>query len=224
MDFSINGRLQNFGSFEVVADSGTSLLGADKEMKRWLEEHLQPWGCSDISRLPKVSLQLSETVSLPMFPSDYIDQVDGQCSLAIMPKAIQGYNHQRLILGDSFLRRYITIFARSRRQLGFGVSADDAMAHELLPAMFPKPASGPPKALMQIVSAMIAPSEHDASQDRASGDSTARFLAPDSGMGTKINSWVRPSPESHPHKPTIVVPLQRFKVYSSPQTLLHVAQ
>jgi len=138
-DLSVGGQAQHFGELEVLVDSGTSLLAADDDLKHWMEENLQPKDCAAVDHLPKLELQLSGGSSLSLLPSDYIDQTDGECKLALMPGQFPAVNGQRLVLGDSFLRRYVTIFDRKDRRLGFGVQADDSLAHELLPGMFPAP-------------------------------------------------------------------------------------
>jgi len=98
---------------------------------------LQPNGCDAVDALPKLGLVVAGNVTLTMLPSDYVDQAEGECSLSLMPSDWKDYNRQRLVLGDSFLRRYVTVFDRTRRRLGFGVATDEIMVKEILPAMFP---------------------------------------------------------------------------------------
>lgn len=138
-DITLDGVPQNFGRIEVAVDSGTSLLAADDDLKGWLHQKLQLEGrdgCTNVDRMPRVGLIRHDGSSLELFPSDYVDQTDGACSLAIMPN-FQAVNGQRLILGDSFLRRYVTLFDRDNKRLGFGVSVDDDNAPQLVEALFP---------------------------------------------------------------------------------------
>lgn len=137
LDILVDGKPQHVGSFDALTDSGTSLLAADQGLKDWFENRLKPANCAAVNSLPVIALQISENVSLPMFPPDYIDQVGGVCELALMPTSLRDHHHERLILGDSFLRRYVTIFDRRHRRLGFGVSADSELQREMSQAMFP---------------------------------------------------------------------------------------
>merc|ERR1712232_601273 len=41
-DITLNGQPQNFLPFEVLVDSGTSLLTADDNLRSWLENNLNP--------------------------------------------------------------------------------------------------------------------------------------------------------------------------------------
>jgi cathepsin D len=135
-DFTLNGQEQNYGQFDVSVDSGTSLLAADAQTKDWLETKLQPRSCDTVNQLPKLGLRTQDGSTLTLLPSDFIDRVDGACTLAVMPGS-NSINGQRIVLGDSFLRRYTTIFDRENSRLGFGVAANDDMAQELLPQMYP---------------------------------------------------------------------------------------
>jgi len=136
-DMTLDNHAQEFGSFQVAVDSGTSLLAADEELAQWFRQHLLPKNCDDVDHLPKLGLRISGGSILSLLPADYIDQTDGKCDLALMPSNLQSANGQRLVLGDSFLHRYTTIFDRQNLRMGFGVAADDSMANQMLPAMFP---------------------------------------------------------------------------------------
>jgi hypothetical protein len=140
-DLTLNDEPQNYGGFEVAVDSGTSLLGADPDTQQWMRERLQPKDCDSVNNLPKLGLRTQSGGTLTLLPSDYVDRRSGECSLSIMPGNFQSVNGQRVILGDSFLRRYTTIFDRKAQRLGFAVAAGDEMAHQLLPSMFPAPAT-----------------------------------------------------------------------------------
>lgn len=137
-DLTLDGVPQNFGNIKVGVDSGTSLLAADDALKSWLQQHLGDGdGCSDVNHKPVLGLRRSDGTTLLLLPSDYVDNIDGECSLALMPHH-SGANGERLLLGASFLRRYVTVFDRDNSQLGFGVAADDYHAPQLLKALFPK--------------------------------------------------------------------------------------
>jgi len=138
-DITLDGQSQQFGGLQVSVDSGTSLLAADDELRDWFREHLLPKDCNAVDHLPKLGLRIHGGSILSILPADYIDQTEGKCSLALMPSPLQSVSGQRLVLGDSFLRRYTTIFDRDNARMGFGVATDDGMAKELLPGMFPDP-------------------------------------------------------------------------------------
>jgi len=142
LDFTLDGHAQHFGSIEVSVDSGTSLLAADDGIRRWLVQQLSPKDCAAVDNLPVLGLQLQNGHALPLFPSDYVDQRVGiqgllECKLAIMPGHFQSVNGQRLVLGDSFLRRFVTTFDLQNRQIGFGIARKDEFGHVMLPVMFP---------------------------------------------------------------------------------------
>lgn len=137
LDLSINGKPAQLGGLEVVVDSGTSLLAADENLKGWMKEHLTPKNCDAVNDLPWIGLQISNEVSIPILPSDYVDRENGECGLALMPGQFSGVNYQRLVLGDSFMRRYTTIFDRANRRIGFGIDAQDENKALLTQAMFP---------------------------------------------------------------------------------------
>jgi len=108
-------------------------------LKQFFTQNLTPKDCGAVNHLPKVTLQLSNDVSLPLLPSDYVDRENGECKLALMPGNFGGVNYQRMVLGDSFMRRYVTIFDRDNRRIGFGVNEGDSLAGQMLPNMFPAP-------------------------------------------------------------------------------------
>lgn len=139
-DLTLNGALQNFSPMEVVIDSGTSLLAPDKELARWMQGRLTPEDCDAVNTLPKLGLRLPNGGTLTMLPSDYVDRLDGKCSLAVMPLNVSSSSRRlapRIILGDSFLRRFTTVFDLGRRRIGFGVARGGDFAQEMAAALFP---------------------------------------------------------------------------------------
>eukprot|EP00746_Dinoflagellata_sp_MGD_P071591 gnl/MRDRNA2_/MRDRNA2_29136_c0_seq1.p1 gnl/MRDRNA2_/MRDRNA2_29136_c0~~gnl/MRDRNA2_/MRDRNA2_29136_c0_seq1.p1 ORF type:complete len:674 (+),score=163.88 gnl/MRDRNA2_/MRDRNA2_29136_c0_seq1:109-2022(+) len=145
-DITLDGTPQNFGELEIAVDSGTSLLAADGQMKNWMEQHLQLSGndgCSNVNNMPKVGLRRHDGTELLLLPSDYVDESEGTCTLAIMP-GFHSVNGQRLILGDSFLRRYVTVFDRDNARIGFGVAAGDEHSPQLMQGLFPPAPSTTP--------------------------------------------------------------------------------
>jgi len=138
-DIMLDGQAQNYGRLQVAVDSGTSLLAAERDLGTWMQHHLQPSDCAAVDHLPKLELLLPGGAALPILPADYVDQAGGNCQLALMPSPLESSSSQQLLLGDSFLRRYVTVYDRQNQRLGFGAAADDSLAKEMLPAMFPPP-------------------------------------------------------------------------------------
>jgi len=143
-DLTLDGVQQHFGEMEVVVDSGTSLLAPDDGLTMWLRERLTPDDCNSVNSLPKLGFRLPGGGTLTMLPSDYIDRIGGKCSLAVMPlnlpEVAGAATHSapaRLILGDSFLRRFTTSFDLRGRQVGFGIASGGDQAKELAEALFP---------------------------------------------------------------------------------------
>jgi len=145
-DLTLNGIPQNLGAVEVVLDSGTSLLAPDKGLKDWLVSELTPSDCQSVDSLPWLGFSLPGGGRLTMLPSDYIDRVDGKCTLAVMPLNISASamndsgsrsRTPRLLLGDSFLRHFVTAFDMQRRRVGFGVDQSSDLAKDVAAALFP---------------------------------------------------------------------------------------
>lgn len=136
-DLTLDGVRQHVGGMEVIVDSGTSLLAPDDGLKAWFNDRLAPESCATVDRLPTLGFRLDSGSVLSMLPSDYVDQRDGHCELALMPWSVTLPDGPRLILGDSFLRRYTAIFDRQNRRLGFGISPEKERSHEIVEAMFP---------------------------------------------------------------------------------------
>eukprot|EP00929_Paragymnodinium_shiwhaense_P062072 TRINITY_DN30995_c0_g1_i1.p1 TRINITY_DN30995_c0_g1~~TRINITY_DN30995_c0_g1_i1.p1 ORF type:complete len:542 (+),score=93.69 TRINITY_DN30995_c0_g1_i1:92-1717(+) len=139
MDLTLNGESQGFAAFDVNVDSGTSLLAASDDLKSWLIQKLQPSNCGTVDQLPKLGLRVKGGGILSLLPSDFVDRTGGECKLALMPGDWKPVNGQKLILGDSFLRRYTTVFDREGQRLGFGAAASDELAGQVSAAMFPAP-------------------------------------------------------------------------------------
>jgi len=100
-DLTLDGVPQHFGKIEVGVDSGTSLLAADESLKSWLQDKLGATeGCDSVNSKPRLGLRRHDGTTLLLLPSDYVDKIDGKCTLALMP-SYRRNNGQRLLLGAS---------------------------------------------------------------------------------------------------------------------------
>jgi len=107
---------------QVAVDTGTSMLAGPSELIQQLEALVAAErDCSNFESLPKLGFSLGDTV-LNLEPDDYIDRSDNECSLSFMELDVPPPKGPLFILGDPFLRRYVTIFDRTGPRVGFAVA------------------------------------------------------------------------------------------------------
>merc|ERR1719145_432205 len=77
--------------------------------------------CSNFHELPDLGFQLGGLV-LNLKPDDYMDRSGGSCSFSIMSLDVPPPKGPVFIFGDPFLRRFVTIYDRSKPAVGFAVA------------------------------------------------------------------------------------------------------
>ncbi|KAJ1176600.1 hypothetical protein NDU88_001872 [Pleurodeles waltl] len=132
--FGVNGQPTGWcgQGCQGIVDTGTSLLTAPGEYIASLMQEIGATqdsngeyvvSCSNIDSLPTLSFTIGGT-SLPLPPSAYILQNNGECSVGIMATYLPSQNGQPLwILGDVFLRQYYSIYDLTNNQVGFATAA-----------------------------------------------------------------------------------------------------
>ncbi|XP_054253412.1 gastricsin [Indicator indicator] len=116
---------------QAIVDTGTYLLTVPQQ---YLDGFLQLTGaqqtsygyavdCSQVQNMPSITFVINGAL-LPLYPSAYVLNNNGYCTLGIEPTYLPSQNGQPLwILGDVFLKEYYTIFDMANGRIGFAVSA-----------------------------------------------------------------------------------------------------
>ncbi|KAK4809113.1 hypothetical protein QYF61_004049 [Mycteria americana] len=79
--------------------------------------------CNNIQNMPAITFVINGA-QLPLYPSAYVSNSNGYCTLAIEATYVPSPNGQPLwILGDVFLKEYYTIFDMANNRVGFAASA-----------------------------------------------------------------------------------------------------
>merc|ERR1719264_1405712 len=91
--------------------------------------------CSNFNELPSLGFKLGNSV-LNLRPDDYMDRSPSGCAFSLMALDVPPPKGPVFIFGDPFLRRFVTIYDRSKPAVGFAVAkhsgADQAMADEYI--------------------------------------------------------------------------------------------
>merc|ERR1740122_159558 len=125
------------GQCQVAVDTGTSMLAGPSDLVDKLTSMVNAKeDCSNFDELPNLGFQLGNTV-LNLRPDDYMDRSGGSCSFSLMPLDVPPPKGPVFIFGDPFLRRFVTIYDRSKPAVGFAVAkhngvADEAASSELI--------------------------------------------------------------------------------------------
>ncbi|XP_027763794.1 gastricsin-like isoform X1 [Empidonax traillii] len=116
---------------QAIVDTGTFLLTVPQE---YIESILQALGaqetsygyavdCDEIENMPPITFTVSGA-QLPLYPSSYVLNTNGYCTLGIEVTYLPSQDRQPLwILGDVFLKEYYTIFDMAYNRVGFARSA-----------------------------------------------------------------------------------------------------
>jgi len=114
-----------------IVDSGTSLLVGPPEIISKVLPHVRVESdCSNMDQLKTLEINMNtvdgKAVTYKLTPEDYVMKRMGQCKtgIAIMQIQLQ-MNHPIVILGDTFLRKYYSVFNHETNQVGFAEANHD---------------------------------------------------------------------------------------------------
>lgn len=138
-DITFNNMPKNLcnGQCQVAVDTGTSMLAGPSDLVDKLSRMVNAKeDCSNFDQLPNLGFQIGNVV-LNLRPDDYMDKSPAGCSFSLMALDVPPPKGPVFIFGDPFLRRFVTIYDRSKPAVGFAVArhsgvADEAMASELI--------------------------------------------------------------------------------------------
>merc|ERR1719410_1727920 len=85
--------------------------------------------CSNFHDLPDLGFQLGGLV-LNLKPDDYMDRSEGSCSFSLMTVDVPPPKGPVFIFGDPFLRRFVTIYDRTKPAVGFAVAKHNGATDE----------------------------------------------------------------------------------------------
>jgi cathepsin E len=106
---------------QVAVDTGTSLLAGPSSVIDSLNEKLQvKEDCSNFKELPNLGFAIGDKV-LNLAPEDYIDKSD-TCEISLMALDVPPPRGPLFVLGDPFLRRFLTVYDKEGPQVGFAVA------------------------------------------------------------------------------------------------------
>eukprot|EP00928_Gymnodinium_smaydae_P006227 TRINITY_DN1217_c0_g1_i7.p1 TRINITY_DN1217_c0_g1~~TRINITY_DN1217_c0_g1_i7.p1 ORF type:complete len:556 (-),score=113.19 TRINITY_DN1217_c0_g1_i7:266-1933(-) len=126
-DITFNNQPKNLcdGKCQVAVDTGTSMLAGPTELVDKLNNMVNAKDdCSNFNELPNLGFQIGDTV-LNLQPDDYMDRSAAGCSFSLMALDVPPPKGPVFIFGDPFLRRFVTIYDRSKPAVGFAVARHD---------------------------------------------------------------------------------------------------
>eukprot|EP00746_Dinoflagellata_sp_MGD_P091091 gnl/MRDRNA2_/MRDRNA2_36058_c0_seq1.p1 gnl/MRDRNA2_/MRDRNA2_36058_c0~~gnl/MRDRNA2_/MRDRNA2_36058_c0_seq1.p1 ORF type:complete len:481 (-),score=65.51 gnl/MRDRNA2_/MRDRNA2_36058_c0_seq1:13-1356(-) len=107
---------------QVAVDTGTSQLAGPSHIISALSEKLNVSNsCSNFATLPDLGFLIQGHV-LNLKPRDYIDTGSGGCSLSLMSLDVPPPNGPLFIFGIPFLQRFVTVFDRGAKKVGFAIA------------------------------------------------------------------------------------------------------
>jgi cathepsin D len=140
-DIAINGRRQNMCPQEgckLVVDTGTSLLtGPRSHISKLLHDiHVSPADCHDLSHLPTLTYIIEDAHGDHEFslePEWYVLKSVNRahngrpryCKPGFMALDVPAPRGPLWILGDTFMRKWYTVFNRDSNSIGFAVARHD---------------------------------------------------------------------------------------------------
>jgi len=123
-DITFNNKPQNLceDGCQVAVDTGTSMLAGPSDLVDKLSTMVGAKDdCSNFDSLPHLGFQIGEVV-LNLRPDDYMDRSASGCSISLMGLDVPPPKGPVFIFGDPFLRRFVTIYDRSKPAVGFAVA------------------------------------------------------------------------------------------------------
>uniref|UniRef100_A0A7S1KNS7 Peptidase A1 domain-containing protein n=1 Tax=Percolomonas cosmopolitus TaxID=63605 RepID=A0A7S1KNS7_9EUKA len=110
------------GGAYAAIDSGTSLMAGNAEDIAYILDkvRVKP-DCSDIDTLPNVDISMNGQV-FTLTPKDYVMNMQGQCLAAFIPLALPKEMGRFFIFGDTFMRKYYSVFDRTNMRVGFALA------------------------------------------------------------------------------------------------------
>lgn len=132
-DIAIANVRQNLcqGNCQVAVDTGTSLMAGPTHIINALNDRLRVSNkCNNYSSLPEMGFIVGEHF-LNLSPDDYVDRDEDGCSVALMTLDIPPPKGPLFIFGDPFLRKYYTVYDRTKLQVGFALAAHPGVEKNL---------------------------------------------------------------------------------------------
>jgi hypothetical protein len=108
-----------------IVDSGTSLLVGPPQIIESILPHVRAHpDCSNLDELQTLEINMEatdgRTVTYRLTPDDYVMKRNGSCKTGIAIMKIQlKMPHPIVILGDTFLRKYYSVFNHKTGEIGF---------------------------------------------------------------------------------------------------------
>jgi len=114
-----------------IADSGTSLLVGPPDIIGSILPHVKVNSdCSNYDELKNLEMNMEttegKTVTYTLTPDDYVMKRDGECKTGIAIMNIQlDMDHPVVILGDTFMRKFYSVFDHKHNTVGFAEANHD---------------------------------------------------------------------------------------------------
>lgn len=125
-----NDRLHLCEDCQVAVDTGTSQLAGPSDIIEKLTEKLNLRSdCSNLSSMPDLGIVIGGHI-LNLKPDEYINKDNDStsspsCEVSLMKLDVPPPNGPLFILGDPFLRKFLTVYDQENRRVGFATAKHD---------------------------------------------------------------------------------------------------